>query len=301
MIYVKVPASTANLGPGFDALGLALRLYLHVRVAKTISDFKVVTKGHGAMSLPQGKENLIHQVVQQVAREKGRDLPNLLICVNNEIPLARGLGSSAAAIVAGILIADKLCALNLSEQEMLCYALRMEGHPDNITPSLVGGFVASCTSGDRVLYVKSRIPRKIKAVVVVPDFELSTAKARAVLPETFPRNDVIYNLQRVSVLVAALKEGKETVVSEAMRDLLHQPYRKNLVPGLEESLALQHTPGLLGIALSGAGPTILALATDHFKEIGEKIKANFREHSIASEALVVGIDNSGARVKTRAK
>lgn len=300
MITITVPATTANLGSGFDTLGLALKVYLQLKLRPTRSPSSLIVRGEGAGRLPTGPRNAIRRAMETVARAEGVVLPAVAMEVMSEIPVARGLGSSAAAIIAGVLAADRLGRLGLSTDAVLAYAARLEGHPDNVTPALVGGLVASCLRPDQsVLYVKQALPPFIKAVVVIPEFELSTARARRVLPKKVPLRDAVYNLQRVAVLTAGIGAGCWDVLSEGMRDRLHQPYRESLVPGLAESLIIKGLPGLLGVALSGAGPTLLALARSHCTAIARRLRAEFAHHGIAARALILESDARGARVISR--
>jgi homoserine kinase len=298
---VCLPASTSNLGPGLDCFGLALKLYLTVR-ATVLRDgdepCRVRTTGPKEnRALPQNASNLIYRAMAFAARREAVSLPPLDLVVHNEIPLASGLGSSAAAIVAGI----KLCSLigerELSDQPIHNYATEFEGHPDNVAAALYGGFVASCVRSDgSVVSAKFDWPSKIRVVVVSPRSQLSTHVARAALPRSISRSDAVHNLQRAALFTAGLAQGRYELFWEAMRDRLHQPRRESLVPGLADALALTQTQGLLGIALSGAGPSIVALVDDNEKEIGNKIAGCFRAHKIQSTVRILDVDNEGCRV-----
>ena len=195
------------------------------------------------------------------ARQEGLKLPPVDLAVHNEIPLASGLGSSAAAIVGGIKLAGLLCQNEIAEQKIQNYATEFEGHPDNVGASVHGGFVANClkSNGD-VLSVKFVWPAKIRAVVVSPHTQLPTHVARAALPRAYSRSDAVFNLRRTSLFTAAVAQNRFELFAEAMKDRLHQPRRESLVPGLSEALALPEMKGLLGVALSGAGPSIIALS-----------------------------------------
>ncbi|KAI9503970.1 Trihydroxynaphthalene reductase [Coemansia spiralis] len=329
---IKVPATSANIGPGFDVMGLSLSLYLTVNVhvdteapttVAVAPNYNVTISYEGdnssGLSLDP-KKNLITDTALYVLACNGfSQFPRPTTArINNSIPLGRGLGSSGAAVVAGVVLANIAAELNLSQQRMLDYCLMIERHPDNVAAALVGGFIASYLADDdqsaqipatslseaervrrereekaaaanpKVLLPPEKICRsvrlgcspKIKAVAIIPRFELATSKARAALPESYNPKDVVYNLQRLAILTTAL--GSETpdpwLVYGAMMDKVHQPYRMHMIPGLPEILATlnpDNTPGLLGICLSGAGPTILALAVSNFDEIAAKIRAIF--------------------------
>lgn len=297
LITVKVPATTANLGPGFDVLGLALQLYLRVTAKQSSGARQLTYRGRGSESVALDESNLLWRAFTHVARRAQVEAPPAVIHIENDIPLARGLGSSGAAVIAGVLLANEMCHLKLSQEQLLDYALELEPHPDNITAAMVGGLVACCvTEEGHSLYAKIPLSPDIKAVVVVPDFPLATTTARAMLPAHYSRADVVFNLQRAVVLTAALSQGRPELIAEVMRDRLHQPYRKVLIPGLAESLELGRIPGLLGVSLSGAGPSVLALAVDNFAEIGGRIQDNFRHHGIKSEVLTLDIEARGAQI-----
>ncbi len=298
---VCLPASTSNLGPGFDCFGLALKLYLTVRCA-VVPDAKqecrVRTTGATEnRAVPRNASNLIYRAMVFAAKREGVSLSPVDLVVHNEIPLASGLGSSAAAIVAGIKLGGLINGKDLKDQTIQNYATEFEGHPDNVTASLFGGFVASCVRNDgTVVTTRFEWPAQIKAVVVSPRSQLPTHVARAALPRTISRADAVHNLQRSALFISALAQQRYDLFWEAMRDRLHQPKRESLVPGLAEALALPQMPGLLGVALSGAGPSIVALVDDHAEAIGNKIANCFRAHKIQSTVRVLDVDNEGCRV-----
>lgn len=298
---VCLPASTSNLGPGFDCFGLALKLYLTVRctIAKEGAEpCRVKTTGAKENSaLPRNASNLIYRAMAFAARREAIELPPVDMIVHNEIPLASGLGSSAAAIVAGIKLSGLVGGKELPNQTIQNYATEFEGHPDNVNATLCGGFVASCVKQDgTVVTTRFDWPTQIRAVVVSPRSQLPTHVARAALPRTISRGDAVHNLQRAAIFISALAQKRYDLFWEATRDRLHQPKRESLVPGLAEALAAPQMPGLLGVALSGAGPSIVALVDDHEKAIGNKIASCFRAHKIQSTVRVLDVDNEGCRV-----
>src|SRR5215207_4619162 len=299
---VRVPASTSNLGPGFDCFGLALKLYLTVSatvVPEASEPCRVTTTGAKENeALPRNSINLIYRAMSFAARREGVPLPPIELTVHNEIPLASGLGSSAAAIVAGIKLSALLTGKPVSDQTILNYATEFEGHPDNVAASLYGGFLASCIRADgTVLSTKFDWPGQIRVVVVSPHSQLPTHVARAALPRTVTRMDAVHNLQRSALFTAALAQQRYDLLWEAMRDRLHQPRRESLVPGLAEALALPRTSGLLGIALSGAGPSIVALVEDNDEEIGARVAGCFRAHKIESTVRTLEADNDGCQAE----
>ena len=301
MIEVRVPGSTSNLGAGFDCFGLALKLYLTVRVTtvpESAEPCRVTTTGAPENeALPRNAVNLIYRAMSFAARRESASLPPVELNVHNEIPLASGLGSSAAAIVAGIKLAALITGRDIADQSIQNYATEFEGHPDNVTASLYGGFVASCLSDDgAVNSTKFAWPEKVRVVVVSPHSQLPTHVARAALPRTVTRNDAVHNLQRTALFTAAIAQQRYDLLWEAMRDRLHQPQRESLVPGLAEAMSLPRMPGLLGIALSGAGPSIVALVDDNDAEIGVRLASCFRAHKIESTVRTLAVDNDGCRV-----
>ncbi len=300
-MIVRLPASTSNLGPGFDCFGLALKLYLTVRATSMPAgseQCRVTTTGaRENEALPRNATNLIYRAMAFAARREGVELPPVELTVDNEIPLASGLGSSAAAIVAGIKLAGLITERELSDQVIQNYATEFEGHPDNIAAALYGGFSASCICNDgSVVSARFEWPTQIRVVVVSPHSQLPTHVARAALPRTISRVDAVYNLQRTALFASVLAQQRYDLLWEAMRDRLHQPQREALVPGLAEALALPRMQGLLGIALSGAGPSIVALVDDNDEEIGARIASCFQKHQIESTIRTLEVANDGCRV-----
>jgi homoserine kinase len=295
---VRLPASTSNLGPGFDCFGLALKLYLTIRavpLAKAAVDCRARTTGaRENRALPRNNTNLIYRAMLFAARRESFTLPPIDLVVHNEIPLASGLGSSAAAIVGGIKLAGMICGAELSNQTIQNYATEFEGHPDNVGASLHGGFVTNCIGADgNVFTIKFNWPAKIRTIVVSPQSQLATHVARAALPRSLSRGDAVFNLQRSSLFTAALATKRYELFAEAMRDRLHQPKRESLIPGLAEALAVPPMKGLLGVALSGAGPSIIALVTSNEEEIGKKLAECFGVHKIRATTRVLEVDNVG--------
>jgi homoserine kinase len=300
---VCVPASTSNLGAGFDCFGLALELYLTVRATalpEAAEPCRVRSLGEGEREAGResATDNLIFQAMQLAAEREGLSLPPVRLAVHNQVPFGRGLGSSAAATVAGITLCASICRREISDEAVLSYGLEMEGHADNIAAALYGGFVVNCLKPEKkVLAVKRRWPPEIKVVVVSPHAPLKTALARDALPPTVLREDAVYNLQRASLFGAALEAGEYDLLWEAMQDRLHQTYREPFVPGLSEALATPRQPGLLGLALSGSGPSVIALARDHFAEIGQTLADSFRRHGTETTVRLLQVDGQGRKTQ----
>ncbi|MFN2509928.1 MAG: homoserine kinase [Pyrinomonadaceae bacterium] len=297
---IRVPASTANLGAGFDCIGLALKLYLTVRArvvpgASEACHLHIV--GEGAEELAGNEDNLLCRAIRFTAEREGMSLPPLELDVNNELPLTRGLGSSATAIVAGVTLASLVGGRELSAETMLRYAVDLEGHADNIAAAYLGGLVVSCVKPNgSVLAVKRSWPSELRVVVISPEAFLKTAVTRSVLPVDVPRKDAVFNLQRVALFGAALEAGAYHVLWDAMQDRLHQAHRQSLVPGLAEALATPRQPGLVGVALSGSGPSVVALTRDRSSEIGEAIAENFRRLDVPARVRVLEVDHDGCAV-----
>jgi len=281
---VRVPASSANLGPGFDAVGLALSLYLECRF-RPAAELSIRVQGRDAELIPGGPENLIWQTALAVARDVGGTLSAVDLEIHNQIPIGKGLGSSAAALTAGVIIANHLLDLGWKPARILDEAARIEGHPDNVAACVLGSIVAAAIdSGGVTRAVRLELPQRFGVAVVVPDFDLPTVKARAVLPEAYSRQDAIFNLQRAALLIAALATGSASAFPAALEDRLHQPYRVALVPGLDEILKLR-APGLLGCALSGAGPSVLVFYERGAEAVCDLVRQIFALHGHAAEIL----------------
>lgn len=305
-IEVCVPASTSNLGAGFDCFGLAVKLYLRVRA--TIVDereaaCRVRSRGiEGSENLPRDERNLIYRTMQFAAERLNVKLPRVRLAVHNEIPLDAGLGSSSAAIIAGLALCDALTTRSgnvshISRARILQLGAELEGHADNIAASLDGGWaVTAMNEKGEVFAVKKTFPREIKILVVTPRAKLETAKARAILPADVSRADAIFNLQRTALLCAALDARNYDSIWEAMRDRLHQTRRAPLIPGLQAALDTPRLPGLIGIALSGAGPSIIALVLENFDEIGWAIARGFNQHGIETKTFLFEVDEKGLEV-----
>ncbi len=296
---MRVPASSANLGPGYDALGLALSIYLECRFRRS-DRLQIRVRGRDAEMISAGEDNLIWQTALAVARDTGGTLPAVELEIANDIPIGKGLGSSAAALTAGVVIADKLLGLGWKPLRILDEAARIEGHPDNVSACVLGSITASAIDSGGVTHaIRLNLPDRFGLAVVVPDFILPTAKARAVLPPQYSAPDAVFNVQRSALLIAALATGTPGAFPTALEDRLHQPYREALVPGLAEVLRLR-APGLLGCALSGAGPSVLVLYERGYESVCELVRQIFSFHGHASEVLWARIAATGYQVREEA-
>jgi homoserine kinase len=302
---VRVPASTANLGAGFDCLGLALQLYLAVRATvQPREDARTIVRSHGidgSANLPTApEENLILRAMRHAAERENLQLPPVHLDVHNEIPIAAGLGSSAAAIVAGISLAFALSNQKLPQQTALRLAADLEKHTDNVSAALLGGLVVSFVgANDKVVAVRKKWPKEIRVIAVTPKMSLETSASRAALPKIVSHADAVHNLQRSALFLAALDAKRYDLLWDAMQDRLHQSYREALIPGLVGVLQTPRMPGLLGLALSGAGPSVVALAANHFREIGKKMASCFAGSGRSATVRILAVAEDGVRLATQ--
>jgi len=299
MIKIRVPATTANLGPGFDCLGLALKLYLNLEIEQIEEGLIIEYQGEGADKFSSKKDTLIRKSAELVLKKTGQDKSKkgLKIKVFNQIPITRGLGSSASAIIGGIVGAAKLYNINLTNQEMLELALPLEGHMDNIVPALIGGLTLAYKTGqEEIKWARIKTPRDLRVVVAIPDFTLSTEKMRKALPQKVALPEAVFNLSRSALLVNALQNSDWDVLAEAMEDRLHQPYRAPFIPGIEDIFLKIKKTGLAGVALSGSGPSVVSLTKKGQEEaIGKIMKDAFLYAGVTCRVLVLEADLDGTK------
>lgn len=295
MIRIQVPATSANLGSGFDSLGIALNLYNQVWMEESDT---IDISSKDSIQVPTDDSNLIFWAAKQVYEKCGRKLPGLKIVQLNNIPMARGLGSSSACIVAGILGANRLLGGPLSVQELINLAAEIEGHPDNTTPAIEGGLAASAIEAGRVYSVSVPVSEKIRFALFIPPFELKTEKARSVLPTEYSRSDAVYNLSRSALMAASLFSGKLENLRVAVQDKIHQPYRASLIGHLDDVFRLSYELGSLGTYVSGAGPTIISMIDAADTEVFARYASNHLEEKGISgwEIKVLNTDSDGAQI-----
>ncbi len=301
-IRVTVPASAGNTGSAFDTLGLAFGLQ-NEATFDAGAPAGVTAEGEGAELLRKGEPNLVLQAMERFAARTGKAVPAGRLSLVNRIPFGRGLGSSAAAIVAGMMLADAATGAKLGPEGVLRLALSMEPHPDNLAPAIHGGFVLTVMNdgevGGPVTVVPFKAPADWKAVLYVPDLVIPTKKARAILPPTVPRADAIYNHSRVGLLVAALAQGRPELLRVAMQDRLHQPYRAQIFPEMDAIIESALRAGAWGSCLSGAGSAILAISP---AAKSDAIASAMREQAeglrVPGRSMVLDIPSAGARVET---
>ena len=252
---VRVPATSANLGPGFDSLGLALSLYNEVEFIEAESSSIEDEKYWGSL-----EDHLTYKSYKYVFDELGEEIIPVTIKIVSSIPPSRGLGSSSACIVSGVVGALSMLGHPLDRDKVLYYSNKIEGHPDNVAPCIHGGLVVSSLDGDDVVSIKLSMGNAYKFLALIPSFELSTSKARSALPTEITLKDGVFNSSRLAVLLASLVEGRDEYLAFGLQDRFHQPYRGSLIPGFEEIMAFVKSTPALGAYLSGAGPTIMVLA-----------------------------------------
>jgi homoserine kinase len=294
-VQVKVPATTANLGCGFDSLGLALRLYNTFTLAVTSEPGWYVRLPPG-IALTTDSTNLVFRSARRLFEHVGMVPSNLCLTLDIQIPLARGLGSSSSAIIGGLVAANHLTGNTLDRETLLALAIDIEGHPDNVTPALLGGLTLSYSAEGQYRHVLLPCPSALAIVVAIPDFELPTAQARAVLPAQVDRADAVFNSSRTALFVYALYHQRYDLLATAMDDRLHQPYRASLIPGMCAAIAAGYGAKALGVALSGAGPTVMAFALERADAVATALQDAFAQHGIRCRTLVLHADITGASV-----
>ncbi|MBQ2870529.1 homoserine kinase [bacterium] len=304
-VTAKVPATTANIGPGFDCFGMALPIYNEITIEETVMpgtgiEISVISNNQDEldiMSIPTDKNNIVYKAVELLYNSIGQTPSELKITIKSDIPIAKGLGSSASVIVGGLLAANELLGRPADEAALLSIATEVEGHPDNVTPAIVGGVVISSQEEDgRVVYRKLDWPEEWKIMVCVPDYELATDIARSVIPKEIPLKDAAFNLRRSAMFVHAVSTKDEKLMKLALTDKLHQPYRMNLVPGLSEIIEnLKHEEDVLGCVLSGAGPAVLVITTGNSQDrIKEIVKNTWYNLNVKSDVNILKVEEKGA-------
>ena len=308
-VSVKVPATTANIGPGFDCLGMALPIYNKITIEETVLpgtgiEINVIAESAAIDELslehiPLDENSLVYKAVELLYNSIGQTPSELKINIHSNIPVARGLGSSASVIVGALIAANELLGKPADEVALLSIACEIEGHPDNITPAIVGGLVLSSQEDDgSVIYRKLNWPTEWAITVCVPDFELSTDIARSVLPKEVPMKDAIFNAQRLGMFVQAVNTKDAELMKLALKDRLHQPYRMKLVPGLDKIMDnLRHIDSVLGCVLSGAGSSILVISEKNdLDKIRGIVKDTWTDQNIKSDIKTLNIEQTGAQI-----
>lgn len=292
---IRVPATTANLGSGFDCLGLALALRNEI-VVEPAPSLELEISGEGEGSLPRGPDNRVVAAMQAVCDAIGKPLPPVRLRMRHQIPLARGLGSSAAAAVGGLLAAHYYYDSALSDDALLKLATALEGHPDNVAPALLGGLCVVGVADGNPIAIKIVWPDALRLVVFVPEKPLATAAARAVLPTVVPRADAVFNLGRAALWIAAITQGRFDLLATAAQDRLHQPYRAGLIDSFDDILRAAQSAGARAAFLSGAGSSIAAVCDARDEPIGEAMRRAAERAGQRGRILMLHCDPVGARL-----
>ncbi|AFZ59401.1 homoserine kinase [Anabaena cylindrica FACHB-243] len=297
-VTVKVPATTANLGPGFDCIGAALKLYNEVKFTRLDAGGLIIqVSGAEAEKVQTDESNLLYQAFVKLYQYIEQTPPSVKIEIKLGVPLARGLGSSATAIVGGLVAANQLAGSPLSELQVMELAIAMEGHPDNVVPALLGGCRLAATSLTGWEICDVTWHRDIVPVVAIPDFELSTSEARRVLPTEVSRADAIFNIAHFGLLLRGLATNRQEWLKAALQDKLHQPYRQALIPGYEAVNTAAVAAGAYGMVISGAGPTLLALAdASEAKTVGTAMLNAWKQEGITSIVRSLPLDTQGVTI-----
>ena len=296
MIKVRVPASSANMGAGFDSLGVALSLYNTICVEETSGGLLVENKRVGEY-VPTGEKNLIYRAIKKVFDKVGYKEKGLRIIQDSEIPMTRGLGSSSACIIGGMLAANVISGRKLSYGEILDLATEMEGHPDNVAPALYGGFCAAVRTGNHTLFKSVKIEKPVIFEAMIPDFFVSTKKSRISLPDTVTHKDAAYNAGHAALFSLALATGDFEKLKVAVKDKLHQPYRAAYIDNMNETFDEAYKNGAYAVWLSGSGPTILAMCNPQNEGFEESMSRYFDSIGQKSSCCRLTIDNVGSIVQ----
>lgn len=294
MIKIRIPATSANLGAGFDALGLAVSMYNYVEMEE--SDRVEIISADGK-DIPADESNMVYVAARDLYQVCGKALGGLKITQTNNIPMTRGLGSSSACIVAGLVGANKMLGSPLGDNDIVDLSAQIEGHPDNTAPALLGGIVTAVFDGKRVHWVKQEVYTKLRLAVIIPDFELSTTKARACLPEKIDFKDAVYNLSRAALFSASLLTGKFENLRTGVDDRLHQPYRMELIPHCKEVFDIAYAHGAYAAYISGAGPAIMTIADGENEFFAGKVRFSLQNSGLTNWQVVeLKIDNEGTKI-----
>lgn len=303
-VSVKVPATAANVGPGFDCFGVALSLYNVITIEETVYpttglQINIIgdeEEGTATSLVPTNKSNVTYKAIELLYNYTGQTPPALRINIQSGIPIAKGLGSSASVIIGGILAANRLLGNPADEAALLSIANEVEGHPDNITPAMLGGFVISSSEDDgSIIYRKIKWPEDWKLTLCIPDYELATSISRSVLPTSVSFSDAAFNAKRCAMFIEALNTKDEELMKYALTDRLHQPYRSRLVPGFDDITASLKEVDVMGTVLSGAGPSILVISRNNvIEEIKSRVESVWEISGVKPVIKTLDVDTKGA-------
>ncbi len=296
MVWVKVPATSANMGSGFDVLGLGLSLYSTLQMREVRSGL-IISDNDETGFVPKDERNLVYRAAKRVFDTVGYKPSGLLIRQHTDIPMTRGLGSSSACIIGGMIAANVLSGRKLSYGEILNLAADLEGHPDNVAPALYGGLCVSAVDNGIVYTNSAKIDSRIKAAVFIPEYPVSTRKSRGSIPEAYSRQDAVFNISRAALMYAALSSGNTGLLKTACDDKMHQPYRKDHIEGYDFIFDTAYALGAKAVYLSGSGPTIVAIIDGGYSEFEQKAQSLIDENGYKIRCRVLGIDNVGTIVR----
>ncbi len=296
-VKVRVPGTSANCGPGFDCLGVACTIYNELELKLLPEErLEINITGDGAENIPTDERNIVWRSIQKLLKRAGKEneYKGAIINMHNGVPLSRGLGSSATAIVGGLKAANEFLGNPFTRRDLLQMATEIEGHPDNVAPAIFGGFTISIVRNNKPECFCLMPKLKMKLVVAVPDFFLPTKAARAVLPKEVPMQDAVYNIGRAAMLTAALCKGNKSFLRSVFDDALHQPYRAKLIPGMYDVFKAAREAGALGASMSGAGPCLIAFTAENPEAVGDAMVDAFAKHDVKAIYHVFDIDSQGA-------
>ena len=298
-VKVRVPGTSANCGPGFDCLGVACTIYNELELTLLEEErLDIEITGDGAENIPVDERNIVWRSIQKLLERAGKaqDYKGAIIRMDNGVPLSRGLGSSATAIVGGLKAANECLGNPFTNRDLLQMATEIEGHPDNVAPAIFGGFTISIVRNGKPECFSLMPKLPVKLVVTVPDFFLPTKAARAVLPAEVPMKDAVFNIGRAAMLTAALCKGNKSFLRSVFDDALHQPYRAKLIPGMYDVFKAARAAGALGASMSGAGPCLIAFTVENADAVGMAMRDAFAKNNVKSQYHVFDIDGTGATV-----
>lgn len=300
MFSVRVPATTANLGAGFDSFGMALCLHNEIELDLCGTSLAIDIQGEGANELPKDASNLVYRGIMCVLRRASISVPGLRLTLTNRIPLESGLGSSASAIVGGLVLGNCIAGNVLNLEQLLELAVDMEGHPDNVVPALLGGFTVCCMNEDsRVIHARHSIPEGLEVIIAVPECHVCTAQARTVLPRSVPLRDAVFNLSRAALFVSAFISRDFELLKVGMQDRLHQSYRLELIPGAQDAIRAAYSAGAVGAAVSGSGPSIIAFSKGNTDCIAKQMLRVFENRGQKCRIIVTRPTMQGAVAITK--
>lgn len=299
MIHIKIPATSANMGPGFDSIGVALELYNHLWVEEIPAGLNIEIKRKQEIEIPTDESNLIYETMKYFYDQKGLKMPGVHLIQEDYIPMVRGLGSSAACIVGGLLAANELAGRPCDKEELAQMAARLEGHPDNSNPAIFGSMVVGAMDDEKMQHVRLVLPEDLVFATMVPNFPVSTSASRGVLPDGYSRKEVVFNVSRGALLVASILSGKYENLPMAMEDKIHQPYRSKLIPNMDNIFEHAKSYGALACYLSGAGSTLMAMVKKERAEQFQKQMSGYLQTLPDHwQLMLLKADLIGAKVET---